>query len=118
MATISSHVLDSITGRSARGIRVVCSRLRGKSDSEPVFDVRANEEGRISVAVDTTADKPADQYELVFFSGDYFVDEGRHHDGGQIVDKVVVRLMLSEPQDRYHVPVLIAPHSYTVWWSG
>lgn len=117
MATISSHVLDSITGRSARGTPVACFRLREESDPQPVFDIRADDEGRISVTVDTTADEPGDQYELVFSSGEYFAAQGRESDGPSIVDKVVVRLALPKPEHRYHVPVLIAPHSYTVWWS-
>ena len=117
MATISSHVLDSVTGRSASGVSVACFRRRGMSEPLPVFDVTANDEGRISVDVDTSADEPGDQYELVFASGDYFAAEGRASGAPLTVDAVIVRLSLPKAEHRYHVPVLIAPHSYTVWWS-
>ena len=31
---------------------------------------------------------------------------------------VVFRLRLSDPDARYHVPLIASPHGYSVWWSG
>jgi len=54
----------------------------------------------------------------VFHTGDYFpvavIAQGSHHN----MQSVVVRISLPDPDARYHIPVVLSPHSYTVWWSG
>ena len=47
MAIISSHILDSVHGCSASGIRVQCQKIDNRNANLIVFDVEANEEGRI-----------------------------------------------------------------------
>ena len=119
MATISSHVLDSIIGDHARGIRVECYRLGEAMTKEKVFDVIANEEGRIAepVNADLTAEDDA-QYELLFHSAAYFKAQPATPVARQIMDVVVVRFTIPEPQERIHIPVVLSPHSYTIWWSA
>ena len=92
MATISSHVLDSIVGDHARAIAIDCVRV---ADRAAVFRAVANEQGRISESVDID---PGAEYELVFHTSAYFAN--RHSlpsDGGQILNSVVVRLQLPDP---------------------
>ncbi len=113
MATISSHVLDSVVGDHARAIAIDCIRV---SDRSVLFSSIANREGRIS---ETVAIEPSAEYELVFHTAAYFAD--RHplpSDGGQILNCVVVRLQMPDPDGKYHIPVMISPHSYNIWWSG
>jgi len=45
MATISSHVLDSVIGTHAAGIRVQCFRRDAGGANTLVFDQKANEQG-------------------------------------------------------------------------
>ena len=116
MTTISSHILDSTCGTDAGGIQVSCYRLSGIADPALVFDLRANNEGRISSEIDTTVDLPNTLYELVFFSGAYFAHR-QSTDKMSFVNEVVVRIDLSGAEKRFHVPLLIAPHNYTLWWS-
>ena len=118
MAVISSHVLDAVNGVSAVGIRVELFRLYDADPSQRLFETRSDSEGRISESV-TVAGNPADAiYELVFHTGDYFpvavIAEGSHHN----MQSVVVRISMPDPDARYHIPVVLSPHSYTVWWSG
>ena len=47
MAIISSHILDSVHGCSASGIRVQCQKMVNRNGDQIVFEVEANEEGRI-----------------------------------------------------------------------
>ena len=72
MPIISSHILDSVNGCHAAGIRVVCSRLQPSGDREKVTDTQADESGRITITVDTTQDAQGIRYELVFFTREYF----------------------------------------------
>ena len=118
MAVISSHVLDSVKGISAAGIRVEFFQLSGDRSAQRLFETYSDSEGRISEPVGLE-DNPADtMYELVFHTGDYFpvavIAQGSHNN----MQSVVVRISLPDPDARYHIPVVLSPHSYTVWWSG
>ena len=42
---------------------------------------------------------------------------GSHHAVGRL-SSFVFRLRLPDPDARYHVPVIVSPHGYSVWWSG
>ena len=108
MAHITSHILNAITGRSATGIRV---QLVHVGEESPLFDVVADQEGRVSENV--SLDKyPADsQFELIFYTADYF---GTPNDN---MGTVVIRMRLPDHDKRYHVPLVLSPQSYTIWRS-
>ena len=115
MATISSHVLDSVAGSHAAGIRVQCYLLSGASRTL-VFDVKASDEGRITESVNSV--DAAEQYELVFFARDYFAATALPSTGEPAVTEVVMRLSVTNDDAKYHVPVMLSAHSYSVWWSA
>jgi 5-hydroxyisourate hydrolase len=118
MATISSHVLDSVAGDHAAGIRVECVRRLPNGEQINIFDVIASEQGRISEVVDVTGSIANEQYELIFHSKAYFGAKPESSEKVQILECVVIRLTLVESDGSYHVPIMLAPHSYSVWWSG
>lgn len=118
MATISSHVLDSVIGTHASGIRVECKRRSSDGSWRPVFNSVATVQGRISEDIDAAADRSDTEYELIFHSADYYQSQSLPDDGYQIMKKIVVRITLPDPADNYHLPVMLSPHSYSVWWSG
>ncbi|MFT4729199.1 MAG: 5-hydroxyisourate hydrolase [Granulosicoccus sp.] len=118
MATISSHVLDSVAGDHAAGIRVECIKRLATGEQTHVFDVVASEQGRISEEVEISPSAKDEQYELVFHSKSYFDKKSSAAESAQILECVVIRLTLVDPDGGYHVPIMLAPHSYSVWWSG
>lgn len=115
MATVSSHVLDSVIGTHASGIRVVCYQRAANGSSTPVFDITATAEGRISETVNA---QPGAEYELVFHSADYYQSMQLPDDGYQVLKTIVVRIEMPDPEAKYHLPIMLSPHSYSVWWSG
>ena len=72
MATVSSHVLDSVRGTHASGIRVQLYRRFVDAPSELVFDRKADPEGRVSEEVEVEKATREAEYELVFHNGAYF----------------------------------------------
>ncbi len=118
MATISSHVLDSVIGTHASGIRVQCFRCLSSGKRQLVFDVIACAEGRISETVDLAEAERREDIELVFHTSDYYAAMTLPDDGYQIMPVVVVRLTLPNPDVGCHIPVMLSPHSYSIWWSG
>ena len=110
MATISSHILDSVRGTHADGIR--CQLLRLGDSPGIVFDTRADAEGRIAERIEVDAG----EFELVVYGAEYFAARGIECAGP--VEKVVIRFVVNDPERRYHLPIMLSPHSYSTWWSG
>ena len=115
MATVSSHILDSVTGASASGIRVQLLQ-RSNGGESVVFDVNADAEGRIAESVEINESNIDAEFELVMHAADYFSTQGVT--GDSMVRQVVIRLTMDDDQRRYHLPVMLSPHSYSTWWSS
>ena len=116
MAILSTHTLDSVSGNSAKNVRVQLFRLLEDCKRELVFDTRTNQEGRLYETFESGGASVED-YELIFHSGDY-LGEQNLQEVNPVMDSVVIRLNVRDFERRYHIPLLIAPHNYTVWWSG
>ena len=111
MAIVSSHILDSVSGGSASGIRCELFQLMGDSPKQLVFDVIADHEGRISETISIDSTNLGCQFELVMHAADYFNVEKA------VVESVVIRFVINDGQKRHHLPVMLSPHSYSTWWS-
>ena len=72
MATVSSHILDSVSGKSAAGIRCQLFRIAGDAARQAVFDIFADAEGRISETVAIDDSNIGGEFELVMHAADYF----------------------------------------------
>ncbi|MGU9957270.1 MAG: hydroxyisourate hydrolase [Arenicellales bacterium WSBS_2016_MAG_OTU3] len=118
MATISSHVLNSVTGDHAGGIVVELFRLHENRDKEKIFSVTASSDGRIAETVDLRSNESKGQYELEFNAAKYFAKMAVSGGKKQNMDVVVVRLKLDDDKAKYHIPMMLSPHSYSVWWPG
>jgi len=115
MATVSSHILDSVNGRSAVGIRSQLFQLISDTERQLVFDVIADQEGRIAETVSIDDANIAGEFELVFHGAEYFMEQGL--ESASMVRTVVIRFVMGDDQHRYHLPVMLSPHSYSTWWS-
>ena len=112
MATVSSHILDSVSGKSAAGIRCQLFRITGDAARQTVFDVFADAEGRIHETVTIDESNIGGKFELVMHAADYF------DASDAVVPCVVIRLVISDADRRYHLPVMLSPYSYSTWWSS
>jgi 5-hydroxyisourate hydrolase len=111
MAIVSSHILDSVSGKSAAGIRCELFQLKVDSARQGVFDVIADDEGRVSETVDLDGNNLGCEFELVMHAAAYFNAEAA------VVRTVVIRFVINDVDRRYHLPVMLSPHSYSTWWS-
>jgi 5-hydroxyisourate hydrolase len=55
---------------------------------------------------------------MVIASGAYFRATNLPRSGAQILDEIVVRFTTPDPDSSYHIPVIMAPNSYSCWWSA
>ena len=118
MATVSSHTLNSVDGTHAGGISVTLSRIEADGRRTTIFETRTDEGGRLSQNIDAAEITTGSSFEMVLQTGEYFKAMGLPSAGMTIMREVVVRLEMPDPEARYHIPLMLAPNSYSVWWSS
>jgi 5-hydroxyisourate hydrolase len=96
LATVSTHVLDVASGKPAAGVRVTLGTRTLTTDTE----------GRIA-DLSGGGINPG-SYRLLVELGGYFGD--RPH----LLETIALELLLTESR-HYHVPLLIAPYSCTIY---
>jgi 5-hydroxyisourate hydrolase len=99
--SVSTHVLDAGRGRPAAEVAV---RLERRTDGgwQPVADGRTDADGRIA-AMASTSD--AGLHRLVF-------DTARQ---SEFYPEVVITFAITDPDQHYHVPLLLSPYGYSTY---
>ena len=112
MTKLTTHVLDTYSGRPAGGIKVevyYISNERNKLNS-----ILLNNDGRSDKPlVDGNTFKEG-KYELVFYVGDYF-KKVANLPKTPFLDEVVIKFGISNIKEHYHVPLLVSPWSYSTY---
>jgi 5-hydroxyisourate hydrolase len=101
--SVSTHVLDSVSGRPAAGIAV-----RLFAGDELVGEEVTDADGRCRPAAGTTA---PGTHRLVFATGSWFAEQGRD----AFYPEVVLTFDVREPAEHHHVPLLLAPFAYSTY---
>lgn len=108
--TISTHVLDTETGMPAVGVHVSLYKLG--EDARPI---------RLTQALTNGDGRVRDLLERPMSPGDYrleFILSGRttpEADDDRFFRRVAVDLRVEDVTRSYHVPLLLAPYSMTVY---
>jgi 5-hydroxyisourate hydrolase len=100
MAGITTHVLDTTSGRPAAGMRIVLRR-----DDEVLFDGVTDADGRARVLA--PEDTRADVYRITF-------DTGTYNPRGFFPEATIV-FRLEDPAQHHHVPLLLSPFGYSTY---
>jgi 5-hydroxyisourate hydrolase len=101
--SVSTHVLDSVTGRPAAGIAV-----RLFAGEELLAEGVTDRDGRCMLTEDATA---LGTHRLVFATGQWFAEQGRE----AFYPEVVLTCAVQEPAEHHHVPLLLAPFAYSTY---
>ena len=114
MGKLSTHVLDTMHGRPASGVRIALYRIQDDR-RQPVKTVHTNDDGRCDAPLLGSDEIQAGTYELVFFAGDYFAAQGVKVPEPRFVDQVIVRFGIANPDENYHVPLVVTPWTYSTY---
>jgi 5-hydroxyisourate hydrolase len=114
MARLSTHVLDTMNGKPAAGVKIALYRIDGEARSL-VKEVVTNTDGRTDAPLLTGDEYKIGQYELVFRIGDYFRGLGATLPQPAFLDVVPLRFGIAEADGHYHVPLLASPWSYSTY---
>ena len=112
MTKLTTHCLDTFSGKPAKGVKVEVYSLSGKK--EKLNSTILNNNGRSDKPLLEGANFKEGQYELVFFIGDYFKNVSKSVEL-PFLDDVVIRFGISNSKEHYHVPLLVSPWSYSTY---
>jgi len=97
--TISTHVLDTARGEPAAGVSVTLSRV----DGGQAVTQQTDADGRIA----SLGELSPGGYRLSFDVGGYYKKKGTT----AFLQRATLDIEITEPNRRYHIPLLMSPFS-------
>jgi len=110
---LTTHVLDTASGRPASGLKIDLYAVDGSSRRHIKMAV-TNADGRCDAPLLAGTEFATGSYELVFHAGDYLrrVEQGLPEPA--FLDIVPIRFGMAE-RTHYHVPLLLSPYGYSTY---
>ena len=110
MTKLTTHALDTYSGKPGKGMKVDVYLILDKR--EKIKTVVLNNDGR----PDEVLVEPikTGNYELVFYVGEYF-KKNIQLPNPSFLDEVSIKFGISNPKEKYHVPLLFSPWSYSTY---
>ncbi len=102
--SLSTHVLDAVSGRPAVGVTVTLSDAHGGG----LISAATDGDGRIAGLGGSLA---AGVYRLHFDTAAYFATQNLTG----FYPEIVIAFEITDPASHYHVPVLLSPYSYSTY---
>jgi 2-oxo-4-hydroxy-4-carboxy-5-ureidoimidazoline decarboxylase len=112
---LSTHVLDTHSGKPAAGIKVELVELSELGQSRVVARAITNSDGRTDQPLIHGRPLPIGRYELSFRVADYFAARGVPLSDPPFLDHIPLRFAVAEPEGHLHVPLLVTPWSYATY---
>ena len=119
MGRLTTHVLDTARGCPAAGLRI---DLYECSDHESTGDIRrkiasvtTNDDGRVDGPLLEGATFAAGRYQLVFHAAAYLRATGTELPETPFLDEIVIAFGIDQPDQHYHVPLLLSPYGYSTY---
>lgn len=110
MATLSSHLLNSVDGTHASGVKVIIHQINSSGDKVIFFETETDDGGRILKDFELSNDDCNCDYEMIYKTADYFSEK-------KIVSEITIKFRMDDPKKKYHLPIIISPNGYSIWWS-
>jgi 5-hydroxyisourate hydrolase len=111
---LTTHVLDTASGRPAAGVRIELFRLTS-AGRDKLADVATNLDGRCVAPLLAGEAMQPGPYELIFHVADYFRGVDLTLTEPPFLDQVPVRFGIAEAGAHIHVPLLISPYGYSTY---
>jgi 2-oxo-4-hydroxy-4-carboxy-5-ureidoimidazoline decarboxylase len=112
---LSTHVLDTHSGKPAAGIPVELVELSALGESRIVTRTRTNHDGRTDQPLIGGRPVPIGNYELRFNVASYFSSRNVPLSDPPFLDSIPLRFSVAEPEGHLHVPLLVTPWSYATY---
>ena len=116
MGHLSTHVLDTMHGCPAAGMRVELLRIGENGSATSLQELVLNADGRNDGGpLLDAASIAAGRYRLLFSVGDYFRGRGVQLPEPPFVDIVSLDFGIADASARWHVPLLVSPWAWSTY---
>ena len=112
MGRLTTHVLDTASGKPAAGLKIELFRL---GEASALRTIHTNQDGRADGPILEGASFAPGQYELRFHAGDYLKASGVMLPEPAFLDVIPIRFGISDAAAHYHVPLLLSPYGYSTY---
>jgi len=110
MSQITTHVLDTSSGKPAAGIAIVLEALSGDGHWKALGVGITNVDGRLPGLLPAHKKLPPGIYRLLFATGDYYKSQGIEGFYPAVTIEFETR-----DETHYHVPLLLNPYGYSTY---
>ncbi|XP_072040116.1 5-hydroxyisourate hydrolase-like isoform X3 [Amphiura filiformis] len=107
---LTTHVLDTSKGEPARALKIELYKSTGENEWTSIANGETNNDGRLPALL-TQADFTRGIYKIKFDTGDYF----RKNSVEGFYPYAEVVFEIQDPNQHYHVPLLLSPYSYSTY---
>ena len=114
MGKLTTHVLDTATGRPAAAMRVDFAVVE-PGGTRLLQSLRTNGDGRTDAPLLAADAMRVGVYELTFHVADYVRANGVDLPDPPFIDRVALRFGVADAGASYHVPLLCSPWSYSTY---
>ena len=108
---ITTHVLDTSTGRPAAGMEFELARRTSAADGWEVIAQGVTDSNGRSTGLEIDGPLTAGVYCLKFATGAYFERQGV----ATFYPTVTVEFTIAAAAERYHVPLILGPFGYSTY---
>jgi len=110
MSAITTHVLDTARGRPAAGVPVTLE-VEAAGGWTMLGKGKTNADGRVSDLVPDETAIQAGVYRLIFDTARYFANNSVD----AFYPQVTIIFKIENPDQHYHVPLLLSPFGYSTY---
>ncbi len=114
MGRLSTHVLDTMHGCPAAGMKVTLQRIHG-THAQAVVSHWLNADGRAPGPLLEGDTMDPGRYCLLFEVGSYFRERGVALPDPAFLETVRIDFGIADPAAHYHVPLLTSPWAYSTY---
>ncbi|MFD1197686.1 hydroxyisourate hydrolase [Brucella gallinifaecis] len=115
MGKLSTHVLDTASGKPAAAMRLELYRLGALGNLELIKRMVTNLDGRTDAPLLSGSEMQQGIYELQFHVAEYFEGNGADVTRPPFLDLIPIRFAIADEDGNYHVPLLVSPWSYSTY---
>jgi 5-hydroxyisourate hydrolase len=115
MARLSTHVLDTHSGRPADGVTIELYSVNPSGVRSMIKRVITNADGRTDTPLLEGDEVLSGVFELHFHAAEYFRRRGVPLADPPFLDEIPIRFAIADAGAQYHVPLLVSPWAYSTY---
>ena len=85
-------------------------QINSSGEKKIFLETETDEGGRILKDFELSNDDCNCDYEMIYKTADYFSEK-------KIVSEITIKFRMDDPKKKYHLPIIISPNGYSIWWS-